>query len=156
MYKLDIMNMVLNFHKLFNVPVLSKPQLPDYDRCLLRYNLMKEELDEFKKSIDNKDIVEAADALGDLMYLIVGSVYEFGLGDVFDDIINEIHESNMSKACENENIANKTIEYYRNIGIETYSKKYNDKWIIYRCSDDKILKSIKYKKPNIKKILIDK
>lgn len=150
----DYLGMVGDFHKTFGAPILDTPQIPSAERCNLRINLMQEELDEIKEAIENNDIVEVADGLCDLMYVLCGSILEFGLGDKFVEIFNEVQRSNMSKACENELDAQATIEFYKQkdntIG---YYKENNGKWLVLRNPDDKVLKSVKYSPADIKSFL---
>ena len=74
---------VAAFHSLFGAPVVDEPALPDAKRCALRVNLLQEELDEFKAAIEAGDVVEAADALADLQYVLAGAVHELGMGSRF-------------------------------------------------------------------------
>ena len=98
--------------------------------------------------------MEIADALCDLQYVLSGAVLEFGLGNKFVELFNEVQRSNMSKACESEREATETISYYRyKDGTEGYCKEINGKWLVYRKSDDKVLKSINYSPANIKGLL---
>ena len=70
---------VAAFHRLFKAPVLNAPVIPDAKRCALRVNLLQEELNELKEAIDQNDLVEVADALADIQYVLAGAVHEFGL-----------------------------------------------------------------------------
>ena len=81
---------VAQFHRLFKVPVLSQPTIPDEKRRVLRVNLLQEELNELKVAIEQKDSVEIADALADLQYVLSGAIHEFGLGDRFSDLFAEV------------------------------------------------------------------
>ena len=74
---------VAAFHSLFGAPVVDEPALPDAKRCALRVNLLQEELDEFKAAIEAGDVVEAADALADIQYVLAGAVHELGMGTRF-------------------------------------------------------------------------
>lgn len=153
MNKLDSLNQVAEFHKTFNAPILDKPQIPQ-DRAQLRYNLLHEELNEFLNAIKNNDIVEAADALADLQYVLSGAVLEFGLGDKFEELFNEVQRSNMSKACSTIEEAEMTIEHYKKKdGTESAWKEVNGKFIVYRNSDNKVLKSINYSPADLKSII---
>jgi predicted HAD superfamily Cof-like phosphohydrolase len=107
------LNSVADFHELFGAPILSKPTIPDAERCTLRVSLLQEELDELKQAIADGDLVEIADALGDIQYVLAGAVHEFGLGDRFADIFGEIQRSNMSKACTTLEEAEKTVKHYK-------------------------------------------
>jgi len=154
MKEIDSLNQVAEFHKTFKAPILEKPEIPSEDRCNLRVELLREELDELKKAIEDKDIVEIADALCDLQYVLSGAVLEFGLGDKFVDLFNEVQRSNMSKACDTMQDAIATLLYYKQKdGTEGYYKEVNGKWIVYRNSDNKVLKSIKYSPANINGLL---
>ena len=150
----DYLGMVGDFHLLFNAPILPTPQIPSTERCNLRINLMQEELDEIKEAIENNDLVEVADGLCDLMYVLCGSIHEFGLGDKFVELFNEVQRSNISKGCNSELDAQATIEHYKQKdGTKGYYKENNGKWLVYRKEDDKVLKSVKYSPADLKKII---
>ena len=154
MEKIDSLNQVADFHRTFNAPILDTPQIPSEQRCQLRVDLLQEELDELAQALKDKDLVEVADALCDIQYVLSGAVLEFGLGDKFVDLFNEVQRSNMSKACSTEEEAQKTLEHYKQKdGTEGYYKEINGKWLVYRASDDKVLKSINYSPAELKKII---
>lgn len=154
MEKIDALNQVGEFHDTFNVPVLDKPEIPSEQRCELRINLIQEELSELKEAIEDGDIVEIADALCDLQYVLSGSVLEFGLGDKFVELFNEVQRSNMSKACDSMQEAIATLAHYKQKdGTEGMYKEVNGKWIVYRNGDNKVLKSINYSPADLKSIV---
>ncbi|MDL1913306.1 MAG: hypothetical protein FDW93_02100 [Bergeyella sp.] len=153
MKKIDSLNQVAEFHTTFDSPILTNPEIPSDDRAALRVKLLQEELDELKEAIEKKNLVEVADALCDLQYVLSGAVLEFGLGDVFVSLFNEVHRSNMSKACLSEEEAEKTIKHYKEKGEDAYAKKSGEKFNVYRISDKKILKSIDYSPADLKSIL---
>ena len=153
MEKIDSLNQVAEFHRTFNAPILDKPQIPSKERCDLRVLLLQEELDELKQAIADNDLTEIADALCDLQYVLSGAVLEFGLGDKFVELFNEVQRSNMSKACSSQDEADKTIEFYRNKGEEAYSEPSGEKINVHRTSDNKVLKSVNYSPANLKSIL---
>ena len=145
MEKIDSLNQVAEFHRTFNAPILDTPQIPSEQRCELRVSLLQEELDELAQALKDKDLVEVADALCDIQYVLSGAVLEFGLGDKFIDLFNEVQRSNMSKACNTQQEAIMTLSHYKKKdGTEGYYKEINGKWLVYRTSDDKVLKSINY------------
>jgi len=147
---------VSEFHKTFEAPILDNPEIPSEDRCKLRISLLQEELDELKQAIEDKDIVEVADALSDIQYVLSGAILEFGLGNKFDELFLEVQRSNMSKACSSIKEAIETISYYKKKdGTESMYKQVGDKWIVYRISDNKVLKSINYSPANLKKIITE-
>tara|TARA_Y100000994_G_C15460941_1_gene346794 strand:+ start:159 stop:545 length:387 start_codon:yes stop_codon:yes gene_type:complete len=119
---------VKEFHKAFNLNYLENPKADlGLNKNNLRFNLMKEENEEYLEAANNNDLVEVADALGDMLYILCGTIIEHGLQHKIDEIFNEIQNSNMSKLGEDGNP-------------------------IFR-GDGKVLKGPNYFKPNIKRIL---
>ncbi|WP_417431446.1 hypothetical protein [Halpernia sp.] len=153
MEKIDALNQVAEFHKTFNAPILDTPQIPSKQRCDLRVELLQEELNELKDAIAQNDLVEIADALCDLQYVLSGAVLEFGMGEKFVELFNEVQRSNMSKACANQQEADDTIEFYKEKGQEGYSEKSGDKINVHRTSDNKVLKNKYYSPADLKSIL---
>lgn len=153
MEKIDALNQVPEFHKTFNAPILEKPQIPSKERCELRVSLLQEELNELQQAIADNDLVEIADALCDLQYVLSGAVLEFGLGEKFPALFNEVQRSNMSKACSNQQEADETIAFYKEQGEEAFSEKSGDKINVHRKSDHKVLKNKYYSPADLKTIL---
>ncbi|MEQ8584356.1 MAG: nucleoside triphosphate pyrophosphohydrolase family protein [Marinoscillum sp.] len=154
MDKIDSLNQVSEFHKTFKHPVLDTPQIPSAERCALRVSLIQEELNELQQAIEDKDIVEVADALCDIQYVLSGAVLEFGLGDKFVTLFNEVQRSNMSKACVSKEEAQQTVDYYQSEkGTEAYYVEKEGKFLVYRKEDNKTLKSINYSPADLKKII---
>ena len=136
---------VADFHKIFGAPILDTPKIPSEDRATLRVSLLQEEINELKEAIANNDLVEAFDAFLDIQYVLSGAILEFGMQDVFNDGFAEVHRSNMSKACNNEQEAIDTLEFYKQKdGTEGYYKQDGDLWLVYRKEDDKVLKNKYY------------
>ncbi|MCC5918962.1 MAG: nucleoside triphosphate pyrophosphohydrolase family protein [Cryomorphaceae bacterium] len=119
---------VAKFHDLFEIGNESQPisEVPT-DTFLLRYTLMREENEEYLEAARNGDLVEIADALGDMMYILCGTILKHGLQDVIEEVFEEIQRSNMSK-----------------LGADGKP--------IFR-EDGKILKGPNYFKPDIKGII---
>ncbi len=86
---------VKNFMETFGQEVKSRPSLSSNKINILRYNLIKEELDEFKQALDNNDLLEVADALTDILYVTYGAGHAFGIN--LDACFQEVQNSNMSK-----------------------------------------------------------
>jgi len=145
---------VAEFHETFKAPILESPQIPSKERCELRVSLLQEELNELKQAIEDNDITEIADALADLQYVLSGAVLEFGLKDRFDELFAEVQRSNMSKACETQQEAIATLSHYKQKdGTEGRYEKVGDKWVVYRNSDDKVLKSVEYSPAALREII---
>jgi predicted HAD superfamily Cof-like phosphohydrolase len=152
----DSLKLVAEFHTTFKHPIQSKPSIPSEERCKLRVALIAEELKELENAIKDKNIVEVADALCDIQYVLSGAILEFGLGDKFKELFEEVQRSNMSKACNSEEEAQKTVEFYlQKDGTECYYKQEDGKWLVYRKSDNKTIKSVKYSPANLKELLKD-
>ena len=150
----DALKMVAEFHETFKHPILLKPVIPPDDRCKLRIALIAEELKELEAAIMDKDIVEVADALCDIQYVLSGAILEFGLGEKFKELFEEVQRSNMSKACASEEEALETVDHYkRKDGTECYYRREGEKWLVYRKSDNKTIKSVRYSPTHLKQIL---
>ena len=116
------------FHKAFGLGVLHEPKAHlGSDKNLLRYKLMREENEEYLEAAQQGDLVEVADALGDMLYILCGTILEHGFQYKIEEVFNEIQRSNMSKLGEN--------------GKPVYRE------------DGKVLKGPNYRKPNLKSVL---
>jgi len=145
---------VEEFHETFKAPILENPQIPSKERCDLRVSLLQEELNELKEAIAEGNLTEIADALADIQYVLSGAVLEFGLKEKFDSLFAEVQRSNMSKACTTMQEAVATLSHYKQKdGTEGRYEKVGDKWVVYRNSDDKVLKSVEYSPARLGEIL---
>ena len=154
MDKIDSLNQVARFHKTFQHPILNEPQIPSKQRCDLRLSLIGEELQELKEAIEENNIVEIADALCDIQYVLSGAILEFGLGEKFPALFDEVQRSNMSKACESEKEAQVTVEHYKEKkNTDCYYREVSGKYLVFRRGDNKTLKSIKYSPADLSPIL---
>ncbi|MGB3948918.1 MAG: nucleoside triphosphate pyrophosphohydrolase family protein [Bacteroidia bacterium] len=119
---------VEKFHDVFKIGNRYTPTAEiGENEYTLRYNLIKEENEEYLEACKNGDLVEIADALGDQLYILFGTILRHGLQHKIEEVFDEIQRSNMSKLDEN--------------GQPIFRE------------DGKILKSNLYFKPNIKAIL---
>jgi len=150
----ESLNLVAEFHKTFDHPIVAKPAIPEENRCKLRVALIAEELKELEVAILEKDIVSVADALCDIQYVLSGAILEFGLGEKFKDLFEEVQRSNMSKACNSEEEAQKTVQFYKDKdGTECYYREKEGKWLVYRKSDNKTIKSVGYSPVDLESIV---
>ena len=119
---------VKEFHTAFKIGYRETPKADlGIEKNMLRYKLMREENEEYLEAANNNDLVEVADALGDMLYILCGTIIEHGLQHKIEEVFDEIQRSNMSKLGE-------------------------DGQPIYR-EDGKVLKGPNYFKPNIESIL---
>ncbi len=152
----NALEQVAEFHRTFQHPVEPDPVIPAPERCSLRVNLIAEELRELQAAIERADIVEIADALCDIQYVLSGAVLEFGLGKRFKDLFEEVQRSNMSKTCGTREEAEATQAYYRKErGFDSYIREVDGHWLVFRAGDHKTLKSINYSPPDLEAILRD-
>ena len=148
------LNDVAAFHRTFHLPILESPAIPGEDRCALRINLLQEELDELKDAIRDQDLTAIADALSDLQYVLSGAILEFGLGDKFKELFEEVQRSNMSKVCEDYATAEETLAFYmEKDGTQGFIKESHHGFLVYRTADKKVLKSVSYSPADLEKIL---
>lgn len=119
---------VQRFHDAFKIGYRNSPKADlGVSKNQLRFDLMKEENEEYFEAAQNNDLVEVADALGDMLYILCGTIIEHGLQHKIEAVFEEIQRSNMSKLGE-------------------------DGQPIYR-TDGKVLKGPNYFRPNIEAIL---
>ena len=154
MDKIDPLNQVADFHRTFQHPILNTPTIPDEKRCKLRVELISEELKELEEAIKDNDLVEVADALCDIQYVLSGAILEFGMGEKFKTLFDEVQRSNMSKACKTMDEAEATVKHYKeNKDTDSYIKEVDGLYLVYRTEDNKTLKSINYSPADLKGIL---
>ena len=119
---------VQEFHEAFGLGVQQSPMADlSMQKLKLRFDLMDEENKEYLEAAENNDLVEVADALGDMLYILCGTILEHGMQHKIEEVFNEIQRSNMSK-----------------LGADGKP--------IYR-EDGKVMKGPNYFKPNIESIL---
>jgi predicted HAD superfamily Cof-like phosphohydrolase len=124
----DKIQAVQTFHKAFKLGFRDTPKANlGLEKNILRYKLMREENEEYLDAATNDDLAEVADALGDMLYILCGTIIEHGLQHKIEAVFDEIQRSNMSKLGQ-------------------------DGEPIYR-EDGKVLKGPNYFKPKIKDIL---
>ena len=124
------LNAVKEFHTAFEIGYSESPKANlGESKNILRYNLMKEENEEYLEAALNNDIVEIADALGDQLYILCGTILRHGLQDKIVEVFEEIQRSNMSKLGEN--------------GLPIFRE------------DGKVLKGPNFSQPDIAKILME-
>jgi predicted HAD superfamily Cof-like phosphohydrolase len=122
----DTIELVKQFNKSFGVVTNKQPEVLSEEDWTLKASLMTEELSEYIEACQQGDIVEIADAIVDMQYILSGIIIAHGLQDVFGNLFQEVHDSNMSK-------------------LE------NGK--VLRRDDGKVLKGKNYFKPDLKSIL---
>ncbi len=141
------------FNATFGKPNNYTPVIPERKEWEFVYNFILEELQEYKEACEKGDIVEVLDALCDITYVSLGNgVMLHGLKDKFNDAYAEVQASNMSKACKTEEEAVETVKVRsEQQGEDCHYEKVGDFYIVYRTRDKKVMKSVNYFKPDLKK-----
>lgn len=121
------LELVREFHEVFDLPIADKPNINDMSLNILRYKLLSEELDELWHALNTGNKVGVLDALTDLQYVLDGAYLALGFANLKEPALQEVHASNMSKLSEG--------------GFP-----------IYR-GDGKVLKGPNYRAPDLEKLL---
>lgn len=146
-----IIKQIEEWSEVFGVPVLKQAQFPSEDRVKVSMGLIEEELIELSDAVHDEDLTETADALGDLLWVTVRAMMEFGIDP--DECIKAIYKSNMSKVDITEEDAVVTYKKYMDEGVQTYCKQVGNYYVTYRSSDNKVLKSHKFVEPDFSKVV---
>lgn len=123
--KLTPFEMVKQFHTTYGLPIKESPGHPSGDRIKLRRDLISEEYWEYDRAVEKGDLVNLAQELADILYVVYGAALEYGIP--LDDVVAEVHRANMSKL--------------------------DSDGSVLRREDGKVLKGPKYSPPNIEAIL---
>ena len=120
-------------------------------------DFVQEELDELKEAVENNDIVEVLDALLDITYVGLGNgALVFGLKDKMEAGYSEVQASNMSKVCSTVVEAEETVKVRSAEQQEPcHYEEIDGKFVVYRTRDNKVMKSINYFRPNLKKFFTE-
>lgn len=143
----DIVGMIAHWSKVFNLPIKQEEGFPEIARAKLSLALIEEEFKETFQACAEDNFTEAKDGLGDLLWVTIRAMMEFGIDPT--ETIKSIYESNMSKADVTQEDAIITYKQYMEQGIQTYCKERDGLFITYRSDDHKVLKSHKFKKPEL-------
>ena len=157
--------MVTDFNEVLGQGVSDFPRIPSLKQCRLRSSLITEEaVNEFTIAMDKRDLVAVADAIGDALVVVYGAANDFGLDA--DEIFAEIHRSNMSKLCNNEEEAKEAVARYA-AGDGFHGKttpikaayracehpNYQGKFIVFDEETGKTLKGPQYSEPQLEEIV---
>ena len=142
--------MVREFHSVFGATVNESPTIPSDADCKLRLELIKEEWSELSVALFSGDIVETADALADMLYVLLGTAVTCGidLGPVF----TEVHRSNMTKLWTGEEISKQQPAGTTANRVEHLAGK-TERYFVVKRADGKVLKSPSYEPARIAELL---
>ena len=144
-------NEVEDFNNLMSKPNNYTPIIPEKKEWQFVYDFIQEELDEYKEACEKGDIVGILDALCDITYVSLGNgAMLHGLKNKVWKAYQEVQASNMSKSCETIEVAEETVKVRsEEKGHPCHYEKVGDRWVVYRSSDKKVMKSINYFAPNL-------
>ena len=150
----DALGLVREYRLKANLPVPDTPAIPNAARCRAFMDKLDAELRGFRRSIDTQNVRNVGISLSALQHVLSGAVLECGMGSLFKSLFDEVHRSNMSKACATAAEAEATCSNYRSEkDTACIVKPVGDKFVVYREGDDKVLKSVKYSKVNFLPLL---
>lgn len=143
----DIIVMIADWSDKFNLPINTELQIAKGKRAVLAYELIEEEFKEFGEASLDEDIVAIQDSLGDLLWVTIRAMMEYGIDPV--KCIRAIYKSNMSKIDYTVEDGALTMRKYAQEGIITKLQHNHKKgtFVTVRASDDKVLKSHKFVEP---------
>ena len=154
----DFVNEVEEFNRIFGKPNNYEPTIPEEKEWKFVYDFCIEEINEYREACENGDIVEILDALCDIAYVTLGNgVMLHGLKDKIWPAYQEVQASNMSKSCKTQAEAKQTVAIRaEEQGEECHFEKVGDRYVVYRTRDRKVMKSVKYFRPNLKQFFTER
>lgn len=146
---------VEEFNAVMGKPNMYSPNIPEEKEWMFVYNFILEELEEYKHACETGNIVEVLDALCDITYVSLGNgAMLHGLKDKVWPAYQEVQASNLSKACSSEEDAQATVETRsKEQGEACHYEKVGTYYIVYRTRDRKVMKNIKYFRPDLTQFL---
>ena len=145
-------NEVEIFNNTFGKPNAYEPNIPEKKEWEFVYDFVLEELEEYRQACENGDIVEVLDALCDIAYVSFGNgTMLHGLKDKIWPAYQEVQGSNMSKSCSTKEEAMETVTLrFKEQDEPCHFEKVEDRFVVYRTRDRKVMKSINYYRPDLR------
>ena len=157
-YQVPFVDEVQEFNDTFGKPNNYEPTIPEKKEWQFVYDFILEELEEYREACERGDIVEVLDALCDITYVSIGNgTMLHGLKSKIWPAYQEVQASNMSKACKTEEEAIQTVSQRSEEQGQAchFEKVAEGRYIVYRTSDRKVMKSINYFAPDLEKFFTD-
>ena len=148
---------VQDFNDMMGKPNNYEPTIGTPNDWKFVYDFILEELEEYKEACEKGDIVGVLDALCDITYVSLGNgTLVHGLKGKIWEAYAEVQASNMSKSCETQEVAEETVRVRaEEKGHPCHWEQVGDRYVVYRSSDNKVMKSINYFKPDLKQFFTD-
>ena len=156
-WQVPFVDEVEEFNATFGKPNNYEPTIGEKKEWQFVYDFILEELEEYREACEKGDIVGILDALCDITYVSLGNgAMLHGLKGKIWEAYQEVQASNMSKSCETESEAKATVaKRSEEKGHPCHYEKVGDRYVVYRSSDRKVMKSINYFAPNLKQFFTD-
>ena len=156
-YQVPFVDEVQEFNDTFGKPNNYEPTIGEKKEWQFVYDFILEELEEYKEACEKGDIVGILDALCDITYVSLGNgAMLHGLKGKVWKAYQEVQASNMTKSCETESEAKATVaRRSEEKGHPCHYEKVGDRYVVYRSSDRKVMKSINYFAPDLKQFFTD-
>ena len=156
-YQVPFVDEVQEFNDTFGKPNNYEPVIGEKKEWMFVYDFIQEELAEYKEACEKGDIVGVLDALCDITYVSLGNgTMLHGLKGHIWEAYQEVQASNMSKSCATIEEAEETIKVRsEEKGHPCHYEQIGDRYVVYRSSDRKVMKSINYFAPNLKQFFTD-
>ena len=156
-WEVPFIDEVQEFNDTFGKPNNYKPMIGNKKEWMFVYDFIQEELAEYKEACEKGDIVGILDALCDITYVSLGNgTMLHGLKGHIWEAYQEVQASNMSKSCATIEEAEETIKVRsEEKGHPCHYEQIGDRYVVYRSSDRKVMKSINYFAPNLKQFFTD-
>ena len=156
-WEVPVVDEVQEFNDTFGKPNNYEPTIGEKKEWQFVYDFILEELEEYKEACEKGDIVGVLDALCDITYVSLGNgTMLHGLKGKIWEAYQEVQASNMSKSCETESEAKATVVHRsEEKGHPCHYEKIGDRYVVYRSSDRKVMKSINYFAPDLKQFFTD-
>ena len=156
-WQVPFVDEVQEFNDTFGKPNNYEPMIGEKKEWQFVYDFILEELEEYKEACEKGDIVGILDALCDITYVSLGNgTMLHGLKGKIWEAYQEVQASNMSKSCETIAEAEETVEVRsKEKGHQCHWEQIGDRYVVYRSSDRKVMKSINYFAPNLNQFFTD-
>ena len=156
-WQVPFVDEVQEFNDTFGKPNNYEPMIGEKKEWQFVYDFILEELEEYKEACEKGDIVGVLDALCDITYVSLGNgALLHGLKGKIWEAYQEVQASNMSKSCATESEAKATVaRRSEEKGHPCHYEQIGDRYVVYRSSDRKVMKSINYFAPNLKQFFTD-
>ena len=156
-WEVPFVDEVQEFNQTFGKPNNYEPTIPSRKEWMFVYDFIMEELEEYKEACEKGDIVGILDALCDITYVSLGNgTLVHGLKGKIWNVYQEVQASNMSKSCATKEEAEETVKVRsEEKGHPCHWEQVGDRYVVYRSSDNKVMKSINYFAPDLKQFFTD-